>query len=81
MDKLKVLLLLATDSLGCICSTSLVHNCPLELVKVVKRQELHISKKPSMLESLHSLSYFCDGPIKMAHCKPKKKKLGGTPSN
>ncbi len=39
------------------------------------REALHLSKESSILGSVHSFNFFCDGPIKLVHCKRKKVEL------
>ncbi len=49
----------------------------LSLIQVGQRRgTLYFKIEPSILGSLHSFIFLCDGPIKLAHCKKKKKKLG-----
>ncbi len=38
-----------------------------------KGEALHFSIGSSILRSLDSFNFFCDGPIKLAHCKKNKK--------
>jgi hypothetical protein len=40
-----------------------------------KGEALHLSIESSILGSLHISTFLCDGPIKLAHCQKKKKKL------
>jgi hypothetical protein len=37
-------------------------------------EALQLSIESSILVSLHSFNFFCDGPIKLAHYKKRKKK-------
>ncbi len=39
-----------------------------------KGKALHLSIETSILRSLHSFNFFCNGPIKLAQCKIFKKK-------
>ncbi len=40
-----------------------------------KEEAIHLSIESSIMGNLHSFNFvFCNGPIKLAHCKKKKKK-------
>ncbi len=40
-----------------------------------KGEELNLSIDSSILGNLHSFNIFCNGPIKLAHCKKEKEKV------